>query len=87
MVLLTETTQVNPYAQGSTDDAWTNLAEHLNRVFHSDDPTLQATLSMCMVKDKVAQMVKYFCRNENDKIKKCIFFLHLVSFSGHNSET
>ncbi len=80
MVLLTETTQVNPYAQGSTDDAWTSLAEHLNRVFHSDDPTLQAEVSMRMVKEKVARMLKYFHKKENDKIRKCVCFL----FSGHN---
>ncbi len=85
MVLLMETTQVNPYAQGSMDDAWTSLAEHLNRVFHSDDPTMQAEVSMHTVKEKVARMLKYFHKKENDKIRKCVFFCSVGITNGKSS--
>ncbi len=70
LVLLTEVLQVDPFSKDDPDACWESLTGHLNHLFHTDDPSLEAELSVRTVKDRVDRMLKQFCAQDNRKLWK-----------------
>ncbi len=44
--------------------------DHLNHLFHTDNPQLEAELSLRTVKDRMKIMLKQFHKQENRKLRK-----------------
>ena len=70
LMLLTEVSQVDPYTNEHPDATWDSVTEHLNFIFHANNPGLEADLTSRTVRDKVERMLKQFRANDNRKLRK-----------------
>ncbi len=59
--------QVDPFTNKHPDATWESVTEHLNFIFHSNNPGLEADLTPRTVRDKVDRMLKQFRANDNRK--------------------